>query len=95
MGCSQSDEGGGATQTVITEKLPDPEGEKVWLVFGPSVVVCTWIKGDIAVKDVVGFLNWKLDENKGSLPEGYTPTGINISDLTSAEATAMKGCPKK
>ena len=86
MGCSQSEDGPGEVKIEDNSKLPDPEGEKVWFVFGPSVVICTWIKGDIAVKDVVGFLNWKLDENKAKLPEGYNANAINISGLTSADA---------
>jgi hypothetical protein len=63
---------------------PEPTGEKVWFIFGPSIVVATYVVAGLPVKDVVAFLNWKLAEHKDNLPEGYT-SGINIEELTSPD----------
>ena len=92
MGCSQSEEkgassGGSAVKEVLPADyiiLPEPTGEKVYLVYGKDVVCTTHITSAITCQDLIHFMNWKLAEYKDSLPD-KGGRGIEVSGLASAE----------
>ena len=93
MGCSQSEEKGVSGGSAVVQQsqlpedyiiLPEPTGEKVYLVYGKDVVCTTYLKGDITCQDLIHFMNWKLSEYKDRLPDKGA-NGIDISGLASAE----------
>jgi len=95
MGCSQSSgpcAGAGKSANVSKQPVPEdyiilppPSGEKIYIVFSNSVVITTYIKGDITVQNVIDFVSWKLDSYKDRLPKSLGFKDCSVTGLASVE----------
>jgi hypothetical protein len=65
--------------------LPAPTGEAFYVVYGDKILLKSYLAEgtETTVRDVISFCNWKLDENKAKLPEGYAEEDLVVTGMTS------------